>query len=284
MLLIVLCVQAVAQVLSQASLPPPQNVHVDDWLLTWTPVAEGRDVTYTVKYRSFDSAAWERVPACVGTSRSSCNVSSTKGEHGCVALQVRARGRLQTSEAVEACSTHVGPCTPEVNLTAQPGTLTVHLSGDHSLADEYADHIVHRVYYGTEGEPLQVFGDSTSSVSIPDLQEGRRYCAKVQYVYFNTPVGLPSCTRCELIPETRKDLKQTEIIVAAVVVIALLVLIPVTAYVLIFQHGRIKQWLRPPYEIPEDFFLEPLPGCHRLVSTSSPNEEHCDVISSITPE
>lgn len=47
-------------------------------------------------------------------------------------------------------------CTPEFRLSARPGSLTVHLSGNHSLAVEHADHAKHRVYYGKEGEPLEV--------------------------------------------------------------------------------------------------------------------------------
>lgn len=47
-------------------------------------------------------------------------------------------------------------CTPDFSLTAGPGSLTVHLSRNHGLPLEQADHARHRVYYGKEGEPLEV--------------------------------------------------------------------------------------------------------------------------------
>lgn len=47
-------------------------------------------------------------------------------------------------------------CSPEVRLSAQPSSLTVHLSRNHSVVKEYADHAKYKVYYGLEGEPLKV--------------------------------------------------------------------------------------------------------------------------------
>ncbi|XP_044071627.1 interferon gamma receptor 2 [Siniperca chuatsi] len=286
LLLIVLYIQVVVQVLSEELLAPPappQNIHVDNWLLTWTATEE-RDVTYTVQYRSFDTDNWKDVPACIQISLNSCNVTLLKPEeYDCVMLRVRAERHLLTTGPVEACSRHGGSCTPEVSLTARPGSLTVYLSRNHSLALEHGGHAMYRVYYGKKGEPLQKFKDDVSSVSFNELQEGQHYCTKVQYIYFNKPFGLPSCTQCVVIPESRKNLKQTEILVVVVAVIILVILVPVIAYILIFQRGRIKQWLRPPYEIPDDF-LNTFHVHHNPISTSSSSEEHWDVISCITPE
>ncbi|XP_059199542.1 interferon alpha/beta receptor 1-like [Centropristis striata] len=285
MLFSVLCVLVVIQVLSVAPPAPPENIHVDEWLLRWTPATDG-DVTYTVKYSSFDKGPWTNLPACTQISINSCHVISTKaqGIHGCVMLRVQAERHGLTSTPVEACSRRGDSCTPDFSLTARPGTLTVNLSRNHSLALDHADHVGHRVYYGMEGEPLQDYEDTAASVTISELQEGQRYCTKVQYTYHDKPVGVPSCTQCELIPESRKNPKATEILAAVVPVVVLLILIPVIAYVLIFQQRRIKQWLQPPYQIPPDFFLEPLPEHHLGIPASGPPEEHWDVISSFSQQ
>ncbi|KAM6955758.1 interferon gamma receptor 2 [Lycodopsis pacificus] len=290
MLFNVLCVLIAAQVpsvpgLSEVPPAPPLNVHVDNWLLTWPPAPEKGNVTYTVQYSSFDSHVWTDVPACVHISLNSCPVISTKekGEHGCVMLRVQAERRGLTSTPVKACSKHGDSCTPDFSLTAgaRPGSLTVLLSRNHNLAQEHGDHARHRVYYGKEGEPRQEYVDAVSSVTIAELQQGQRYCAEVQYLYF-TPVGLGACAQCELIPEAGKDSKPSEVVAAVVpVVVVLFFLIPVVAYFLIFQRGTIKQWLRPPCQIPDDFLLGPFP---ENLPASSPPEEHCLVISSFSPE
>ncbi|KAA8578651.1 hypothetical protein FQN60_018689 [Etheostoma spectabile] len=260
----------VVQALSALPPVPPQNIHVNNWLLTWTPSSEEGDPTYTVQYSSFSSGVWTNVPSCVHMSSNSCNVTSTKaeGEHGCVMLRVQAERSGLTSTSVKACSRHGDSCTPDFSLTPRPGSLTVNLSSNHSLALEYAAHAKHRVYYGKEGEPLL-------------LQEGQRYCVQVQYLYFRNPVGLATCTQCELIPESKKE-GQT-VIIAVVLIVVLLGLIPVVAYFLICKTERIKQWLRPPYQLPEDFFLEPFPEHHLSIFSSSPTEECC-VISSISSQ
>lgn len=54
------------------------------------------------------------------------------------------------------CALSDDSCTPVVDLTAQPGSLMVHLSSDNDLAKEHADHAKHRVYLGKEGEKLKV--------------------------------------------------------------------------------------------------------------------------------
>ncbi|KAK9538151.1 hypothetical protein VZT92_005704 [Zoarces viviparus] len=298
MLFNVLCVLIAAQVpsvpgLSEVPPAPPLNVHVDNWLLTWPPAPEEGNVTYTVQYSSFDSDVWTDVPACVHISSNSCPVISTKekGEHGCVMLRVQAERRGLTSTPVQACSKHGDSCTPDFRLTAgaRPGSLTVLLSRSHSLAQEHGDHAQHRVYYGKEGAPREEHVDAVSSVTIPELQQGQRYCVEVQYLYFSHPVGLGACARCELVPtavlvrhSSGKDSKGSEVVAAVVpVVVVLFVVIPVLAYFLIFQRGTIKRWLRPPYQLREDFFLGPFP---ENLPVCSPPEEHCLVISSFSPK
>lgn len=63
-------------------------------------------------------------------------------------------------------------CTPELSLTARPGSLTVDLSRNHSLALEHGDHAKHRVYYGKEGELLQV----RKLVSLASIQHAASSC------------------------------------------------------------------------------------------------------------
>lgn len=286
MIFVFLYIQVIVQVpvLSEWLLAPPQNILVEKGLLTWTNATQEGGVTYSVQYRSLDTKVWKNVAACVQTSFKFCNITYIKAENenGCVTLRVRAERRGLTSKPVEACSQHGDSCSPEVSLTPWPGSLTVHLSRNHSMALEHGGHVKHRVYYGKEGESLLNHIDGASSVSIHGLEEGQRYCIKVQYINYNIPVGAESCTQCEVIPESRNNQKQTQLTVAVVVPIFLLILILVIAYVLIYQSGRIKHCLRPPYEI-SDILLQPFPEHHILSSTSTPSESY-DVISSITPE
>ncbi|XP_036966525.1 interferon gamma receptor 2 [Acanthopagrus latus] len=285
MLVIALCVQLVARVLCEVPPAPPQNIHVDNWLLKWTPGTKDTDVTYTVKYSSFDSEKWMDVPACVNISSSSCDVTSLKAvdELGCVKLHIQAERRGLRSRPVEACSNHTDSCTPEVVLTAQPGVLMVHLSSDNNLTREHADNAKHRVYYGKEGERLKSYIDSVASLPIDGLQEGDRYCVKVQYIYHSEPVGLPSCTQCELIPEPKSELSHAGIAVAVVVPVAcVFVLGLLMAYVLIFHCEEIKRLMQPPCQIPTELF-QFTSYQHHPVPTS-PCEEQFDVITCITPE
>nr|XP_046259878.1 uncharacterized protein LOC124066979 isoform X2 [Scatophagus argus] len=280
MFLIVVCIQLVVQVLSEAPPAPPQNVHVDGWLMTWTPAAEDRDVTYTVQYR-IASIKWTDVPTCLRISANRCDVHVIKDKSmfGCVMLRVRAERRGLNSVRVEACSTHGDSCIPQVSLTARPGYLTVHLSRNHPLAREYGDHARHRVHYGREGEPLENFKDGVSSLSIEGLQEGQRYCVKVQFLNFSNPTGLPRCPQCELIPNSTGHSGQAEIIVPVVLVLVLVVLTPAIAYVLLFHCGRFKRWLRRTRcEIPDHFLV--VTRNHEVPSCQP--EEHTEVISSVT--
>ncbi|XP_034429299.1 interferon gamma receptor 2 isoform X1 [Hippoglossus hippoglossus] len=286
MLLMLLCIQAVVQVpvVSEATPAPPQNIHVDKWLLTWTPATEERDVTYTVQYRSFGSIVWKDVRACNHTSLHSCNVTLTRDEskHGCVMLRVQAERHGLTSKPVKACSRYGDSCSPEVRrVTAQPGSLTVYLSRNHSMVWEHGDHVTHRVYYGKQEESLQQeYEDGTSSVFIQELEEGQRYCMKVQYLLYDKPAGLGSCTQCEVIPVSSHKPKQTDVIVVVVVVIFVAFLISGIGYFLIFRLHRFKQWLQPPCEIPPHFLFEPFPEHHICSYNSSIREGYCDIISS----
>ncbi|KAM9346956.1 interferon gamma receptor 2 isoform 2-T2 [Symphorus nematophorus] len=285
MLPVVLCSFFVVPVLSVVLSPPlpPQNIHVDKWLLTWTPAAaEEGNVTYTVHYSSFDKDQWIQVPACVHISSNSCDVTviRDKGKQGCVKLRVQSERQGLNSSQVEACSQHGDSCTPTLQLTAFPGSLTVHLSRNHDLAQEYADHAKHRVYYGKEGTPLEDYEDNVSTVSILKLETGQRYCVKVQYTYYNDPVGLPTCPQCVLIPESES--KQTVLIVSLVVVLVVAFLAPVIAYGLICHRRILKECIRPPCEIPREFLLLEGSGDSRpAINTNGCTQERYDVISSM---
>ncbi|KAK5861590.1 hypothetical protein PBY51_022973 [Eleginops maclovinus] len=281
MLFCVLCILIVPQVLSEAPPAPPHNVRVHDWLLTWTPAAEDGDVTYTSQYSSFNSLKWTNVLHCVRTSLNSCNVHSTKAGsmHDCVKLRVQAERHGRTSTSVEACSEQGLLCTPGFNLTARSGSLIVPLTEENSLAQNYAHNSKYRVYYGKEGEPLQDYKDDVASVTINELQEGQRYCAKVQYLYYKHTVGMPSCAQCMLIPHSGSS--HAEIIVPVLFLFVLFAFV-MMAYLYIFQSGRVKRFLRPPCRIREDL-LEPIPEDRLPIHSSPSSEEHFDVITSMTP-
>lgn len=281
MLFVLLCLQNIVQVLSEATLLPPKNIQVDKWQLTWSPATEERDIVYTVEYRSFNTEEWKVVPACVQIAFNSCNVASTKakGAYGCVMLRVLAERHGLTSIPVEACSRHGDSCTPDFNMTAWPGSLAVHLTGDHSLTSEHAGNAKHRIYFGKQGEQLQMYRDAASSDIISPLEEGQRYCVQVQYLIMNKPFGLASCIQCELVPESGNS-TQTLIISSVLVVLILVAVIPGVAYILIFQRKKIKSCLEPPYKIPESF-LDLTQG---MILPSDQSDEHCDVISSFTSE
>ncbi|KAI9527604.1 hypothetical protein NQZ68_028827 [Dissostichus eleginoides] len=281
MLLGVLCILVVPQVFSEAPPAPPQDIQVDNWLLRWSPESDpdDGDVTYTAQYSSFDSGVWTDVPYCDHTPLNYCNVSSIKArsEYGCMMLRVRAERHGQNSPSVQACSKHGHLCTPDFNLIASPGSLTVHLSKNTTFLREHADHAKYRVYYGKKGEALQDYKDGLASVTIDELQEGQRYCTRVQYLYFKDTVGLPTCTQCELIPES--DSRRTATIVSLVLLGVLLLVFPVIAYFLLFQRWRFKRWLQPRYTFREHL-LEPIPEPFLPIHSST--EEHYDVISSMS--
>lgn len=279
MFVLVLCLALTRQVLTREQLPPPQDVHVDQWQLNWTPAAGDRPVQYTVQYNSLGGAGWQDVPGCVRIASNSCDTAAAvrgRGELGCVRLQLWAESGRLRSEPVEACSRHGASCTPDISLTALPGSLTVHLSRSHSLAEEYADNARHAIYFGKEGEPLEHYADSVSSVTVSELQAGQRYCMKVQYVLLSEPVGLPSCPRCERIPQQKPA--QTGVIVAVVVVVLLTATAVLILYVLIFHYKtlklKIQRWFQP-YKIP---IMELKPS----VPPFEPPEESYDPITVVS--
>lgn len=258
--------------------PPPQQVHLKGTLLTWrpateTPPTEEVDLTYSVQSR-YHADDWRDVPACTNTSSTSCDVTEVAagGRHGCVMLQVRAERRGLNSEPVQACSLQENSCSPNVSLSARPSSLTVHLYLNYSLAEEHAAHAKHRVRYGREGALMQEFKDSTSSLTLRPLEAGQRYCVQVEYILHNLPVGPPRCPLCETVPQTGVQVQAGVISVVAVVLFSLTI---AGAFVLIFKKGWIKRLLRPPYQIPDHFYLLQPP---HSVSTCSPTEESCDVI------
>ncbi|XP_020487634.2 interferon gamma receptor 2 isoform X1 [Labrus bergylta] len=279
-LMLLLLTQAFLSVLSEEPPPPPQHVHVNKWLLTWTPPTAETDLTYTVQ-SSFHSDEWTDVPICVHTASTSCDVALTaaENEHGCVMLRVQAERRGLKSTPVQACSSQSDSCTPEVSLSGRPGFLTIHLSRNHSLAQNHAAHAAHRVHYSREGDTTQLSEDSYSSFTLPQLEPGQRYCAQVEYILHSRPVGPPSCSLCELVPYSSETGTVVKPVVVVCVFIVLVLVLTGTAYVFICQQRRIKQWLRPPYAIPEDFHCQR----HFPVSTYSPTEEHFDAITFVTP-
>ncbi|XP_008277679.1 uncharacterized protein LOC103355603, partial [Stegastes partitus] len=229
---------------------------------------------------SYKTDEWIVVPDCHQIAFNSCNVAFTKAkeEHGCVMLRVTAESHGKTSKPAKACSRHGDSCTPDFSLTARPGSLTVQLTMNHSLAPDYAGQIKHRIYYG-KGEQLEAYIDVSSSKTISELDQGQRYCVAVQYVRYDTPHGPRSCIQCELIPEAGYS-THTRIIVAVVVAVVLVAVITAVAHILIFHRKKIKSCLQPRYQMPHSV-LEPLDIPN---FTSSQTEEHCDVISSFTPE
>ncbi|NP_001347695.1 interferon gamma receptor 2 precursor [Takifugu rubripes] len=283
MFLTLLCFSFIVQAYLEGPPGPPQGVHVARWLLTWTPAPEEPDVTFTVQYRSFHESGWTDVPDCVQISSSQCNVTSAGGadQHGCTLLRVQAVRRGLTSEPAQACSKFGDPCTPEVRLSARPGSLTVHLPGNHSLALEHAAHAKHRVFYGKEGELLKDYVDKVSSVTIQGLQEGQRYCVMTQFLLYQRPAGPPSCISCQLIPLSQHQSKQTWILAVVLLVVLPAVLTPLVVYLFMFRCGSVKRWLRSNrHSLSQHFFQDLSSEGHIRVSSSDP-EEHFDRVTSI---
>ncbi|XP_061648299.1 uncharacterized protein LOC133486731 isoform X2 [Phyllopteryx taeniolatus] len=278
MLLLLICFHFVTQVLSEVPPDLPQDVMVDNWQLTWTPATKESTVTYSVRYCSLHCNLWKDVSTCKQTNTASCNVAFIKAEaeHGCVRLGVQAERRGLTSELVEACSRQGNSCSPEVSLDARPGFLTLHLNRKSKIALE-GNHIKHRIYFGKKGELLEAYEDAVASVSIDNLKEGEHYCARVQYTYFDDPVGLARCTQCEVIPHSSPTTTKIEITVT--IVILFIILIPVIAYIPLFQRRRIKEWLKPPYKIPDPVFFDVHDLSRNPISSNSPTEEFCDITS-----
>lgn len=237
-----------------AQVLPPHRVLLQDQQLTWSPATQDQDVTYTVYLYRPSLQQWEEFPACRSTSSRVCDVASSRegAEPGCVLLRVRAERGGLSSPPADACSPHGSHCTPEVRLSSRSGFLHVHLSGDHSLAQEYAAHASHRIYLGREGEALQEHTDTASSLSLPGLQAGVRYCVRVQYVVFSRPAGASSCELCEEVLQEGSG-RTVPMVLGVLLVLLLVVVVPVVSYLLIFHRKTLKRLLQPPCTIPLSF-------------------------------
>lgn len=60
------------------------------------------------------------------------------------------------------------------------------------------------MYTHTQSSLQRNYQDGASSVSIHDLEQGQRYCIKVQYLLYTDITGTASCIQCEVIPESGK--------------------------------------------------------------------------------
>ncbi|XP_061580311.1 interferon gamma receptor 2 [Cololabis saira] len=278
-----LCHAASSPAPSAEMLPEPSNVFIDQWNLTWAPAPglEDKTITHVVEYRSFNSHTWRVLPECANVSRNFCDFSPTsrKSDDRCIMLRVRAEQQGRRSVPVQACSTRGGLCSPEFSMTAAPGSITVHLNRNSCLFMDYADHSQHRIYFGKEGEKLQLFREAASSQFIRDLEVGQKYCAKVEFLLYDKPYGAASCLQCEVVPAP-DDSKRTVTIVTVVIVLVILVLVPIISYVLIWRPKAIKKILKPQYHIPASLQPSDIKNVYVL---SSSNQEDYDLISGMTP-
>ncbi|CAL8376664.1 unnamed protein product [Boreogadus saida] len=260
--------------------PPPSQVHADP--LRWSAPPHHSGLSYTVQRKGFEAERWSDFLPCVETQKTSCNVTVLDAEASCVRLRVLAHGHSLTSDPEEACSQQGSSCSPEVQLSAHPGSMTVLLRPDHPRVLEYGAAMKYLVHLGREGEPLEEYGQSPSSLVIKELEEGGRYCVSVVLVYFSLPIGPPSCVKCQDIPQSGERARQPAWLVTLVLgisVTAVLVVLSVF-YFLLFQSRRIKEWMRPPYVEP-NCIRELRPVDPAL--TYQPIEEQCDRISLIHP-
>lgn len=129
--------------------------------------------------------------------------------------------------------------------------------------------------------PLQnSYIDTMASLTIPGLTSGQRYCVQVGFTLFRKTYGLPSCTRCLMVPHAgesdlltrrrrcsktdfffwfifsfilftlfvlawpRVETSPTNVVVTVVLVLVPMVAILIaTVYVIMFRYGMIKRWL-----------------------------------------
>ncbi|KAK5610706.1 hypothetical protein CRENBAI_001043 [Crenichthys baileyi] len=276
---VLFCLGSTTAAVSRKAVPPPHDVVINQSQLSWNSTA--KNVTFTVEYRSF-SSDWTPIQACSNTPLTSCDfgLGRAEAEYGCVQVRVAARRNGETSESVEACSREGDPCTPNVTLTAAPGSLTVNLKRDHDLDKEHASNLKHRIYLGKKGGNLELYKDSISSEFIDGLEVGQQYCVTVAFVLHWEPLGPASCVQCETIPGFSGS-KQTQIIVVSVVISGIFLLVGIT-YIHLFKSRKIKQLLQPPCTIPS-FFQEPLSDRNRPFLAVSPTEEPYEVVCGLTP-
>lgn len=227
-------------------LEAPRTVEVEAGVLRWTPV--GDDFTYSVESRRFLELSWSELAQCPRTALDRCDVAMVmrEAELGCVGLRVRAQRGRESSEAVEACSVSRDTCTPQVNLSASPSSITVRLPRSHPLEKKYGRSANHWVCSWSLDQPKPKCTETYSSLSLPLTEQdaGRTYCVTVQYrLYVQKLVGLPHCPVCVEVPLVK--FKHTAAILGTVLPLLALALGSGLAYVLIFHRKKVKKWLRP---------------------------------------
>lgn len=233
---------------SADEIPPPQDVRVDS-VLRWRPATEHpHHVKYTVQYLIFNHLEWQKVPGCVQTELTTCDIASIS-MHGCVMLRVHALEGGRTSVAVQAYGYgDDNTCSPVFTLIPRPGSLTVQMLNN-SLSYAYGDHAEYLINYSRDGHPSQV-KKSLSSVTLVDLVVGERYCVEVQYILYLKPYGPPSRTHCEVIPVSDKDRENKTLVITLPILLALGVLVVGSAFVITRNYEKMKQFLQPPMKLP----------------------------------
>lgn len=273
-----------SQIFVSAASPPlaPGNVEVKDGLLSWTPAMNVS--LHSVLWRRFDERVWSDLPQCQRVV-DSCDVSAVIQEapHGCVALSVRAEGDRDQdqgqSEAVEACAAAEDRCTPQVRLSAVPGSasIMVHLMRSHAegaLQKELGDHAKHQVCYWNEDREDEEFcSQSVASLRLTDLEPGQTYCVRVRFWQFSRAEGLPRCPLCLQVP--RAPSKHATLALALILPGLGLALGSAAVYVLLFHRDKIKTWFRP--EPQPDCFVLPLEGA----VLCTPTDEECSPITKV---
>lgn len=258
MILVLVLSQIVASMSVASPLQAPSNVKLEGGLLLWSSSEE--NVTHTPLFKRFGESGWSVVTECERTTASSCNVSTLIRDalHCCFSLSVRAQRGTGQSGATEACGTEEDRCTPTVDLAPVPGSapgsgaLTVRLTRDHCLYDEYADHAQHLVQYWPQDWPNQVTElKSHASLKLPDLDPSRTYCVQVRF-YRHGPQGVPRCPVCATIPQA--PFKHAAVVMAVVISVVVLLLGFAFVYIIIFHKKTLKNWFRP----------EPYPDCLSL--------------------
>ncbi|KAL2076978.1 hypothetical protein ACEWY4_027437 [Coilia grayii] len=256
------------QVLRPPSPPEGVDLKRDQALLTWTSHTHTRNTTYTVQYRSREDGVWRGVPGCVNTAEERCDFAAMATELYGAALRVRAQhdnasSPWQQSSKLVRC-VHTRVCSPEVELLASPGYLSVQIDRSHSdcshsdcshsdcshsdcsLRDEYGGHLTYRVLSHTAQHNNQVVCVGCGrSVRVEGVSAGERVCVQVQYMIYLQPHGTLSAPLCQTIPQSEWD---REVFLASllVCVFAALVVTTVCCYCLIRRyHTHIKELLTP---------------------------------------
>ncbi|XP_054909092.1 interleukin-10 receptor subunit beta-like [Poeciliopsis prolifica] len=256
--------------------PSPIDVVIDQSRLNWNSTAS--DVTFTVEFKNIEFD-WMPIEMCRKTRSTSCDLSLEERD-SCIRHRVTAWRNGVESEPVEACSRDGHECSPNFTLTAAPESLTVNLKRNHNLHEDHADIMKYSIKLGKKGEQLENPRVTLSSELIDGLEVGETYCVTVQFLLHWKEYGPASCMQCETIPSSSGS-KQTQIIVICFVVLAIALLV-VFAYVRLFRFKKIKEILQPPYTIPTTL-KKPLSGNNYSVVAMSLPEEHCDVVSGLTP-